>query len=149
MALTPNGRKLSLLFSPSLRSPLSYLTGSLHYLPSKILRPIIGLITSQRGPALIVTESLITSSETVSATIAMGSEEMKVVTSLKKHHEVLKNHGEKIRWYWASEKRDGWVLESSIKEIEECLDLVGEESWKKKRVRCEEGMEHAFILNDG
>lgn len=149
MALTPNGRKLSLLFTPSLRYPLSYLTGSLHYLPSKLIRPIISIITSQRGPALEVTESLITSSETVSATVTMGAEEMKVVASLAVHHEVLKNHGGRIRWYWASEKRDSWVLESSVVEIEEYLDQVGDERWKSKRMRCEEGMEHAFVLNDG
>lgn len=147
MSSTPNGKRLSLLFTPALLFPLSYITSFLSLLPLKVIQSIVSLITLQKNESLLVTSNLVTSSASVSAAITLGSEEMRVITSLKPNQiQLLKEEGNRIRWYWASEGKDSWVLSTSIIEIEGILNEAGID--KQRRERCKDGMEHAFVLND-
>ncbi len=61
----------------------------------------------------------------------MAREEMIQVTKLDE--EVLKLYGDRMRFYWA--QKDGWVLESSIIEIEAVLEGSGYK--EARRIRCE------------
>ncbi|GAA5904627.1 uncharacterized protein JCM6883_003846 [Sporobolomyces salmoneus] len=143
MSLTPNGRKLSPLFSSWSLRPLFYSTSFFSYLPTSIISTLVSLLTGQSGPGSSTTTSLVSSPQTVIAAITMASKEMSTVTSLDR--ELLRVVGEKCWWYWAEEGKDGWVLEESIREIEETLG--NEPEMLRKRERCREGMPHAFVLN--
>lgn len=99
----------------------------------------------------MVTTQLITSPTVVAAVISMASEEMTDVCQL--NESILWKYGDRMRFYWAA--HDGWVAESSITEIERTLDEGAAKRpeaasgfRKEKRVRCDDGMLHAFCIND-
>lgn len=147
IATTSNGRVLAPLFKPILLPPLALATTFLSYLPTKVITPLVGLLTRQQGEALGVTTGLVSNPATVLAAVSMGKEEMELIKSLKPQEPVLREFGNRIRWYWSKGEEDHWVLDSSVLEIEAVLDEAG---WKKeRRERCGEGMKHAFVLNDG
>lgn len=156
MSLTRNGQKLSPLFSSWALRPLFYSTSLLSYLPASLLSTLVSLLTGQSNEAgssqgsssgIEVTTKLVSSPQTVIAAITMAQKEMKQVTELDR--EFLKNQkiGKKCWWYWTEPEKDGWVLEESVREIEECLG--DEPAMKERRERCKEGMPHAFVLNKG
>ncbi|GAA6058868.1 hypothetical protein JCM10212_002812 [Sporobolomyces blumeae] len=144
MSSTPNGRRLSPLFSSWSLRPLFLSTSFLSYLPKSLTSSMVSLLTGQSGPGSAVTNRLVNSPQTVVAAITMAQKEMVIVTQLDR--DVLERHGDKLWWYWAEEGNDGWVLEESIREIEEVLGDADER--KKRRERCREGMPHAFVLNE-
>ncbi|SCV70678.1 BQ2448_3440 [Microbotryum intermedium] len=142
MALTPNGRRLWPLFSPLGLAPVGLSTALLSYLPRESLSRVVGRLSGQSGPGSLVTTGLVTSPGSVVAALTMAKEEMRNVTELD--GEMLKKYGNRLCWYWARGDDDGWVLPSSVKEIEDVLDQAGFP--KERRKKCEEGMQHAFIL---
>ncbi|KAI5477341.1 hypothetical protein MNV49_006483 [Pseudohyphozyma bogoriensis] len=145
MSTAPNGRRLSLLFSPRLHLPLSLSTGFLSYIPTSILKPVIGILSNQtEDESRATTTALVQSPATVVAAVSMAAEEMEKVKELNK--DILKEYGARMRWYWAAGDTDGWVSPSSIVEIEDTLDEAGYA--KDKRIRCVEqpGLKHAFVL---
>ncbi|GAA5937194.1 bifunctional triacylglycerol lipase/ester hydrolase [Sporobolomyces koalae] len=156
MSLTPNGRKLSPLFSSWTLRPLFYSTSFLSYLPTKVVNSLVGLLTGQTDAsnqpsgsgsgAATTTTRLVSSPQTVIAAITMAQKEMQHVKDIDR--ELLSNRslvGDICWWYWAEPGRDGWVLEDSIREIEEALG--DDEDLRKRRERCREGMPHAFVLD--
>lgn len=145
MTLTPNGRKLSPLFSSWTLRPLFYSTSFFSYLPTSLISTLVSLLTGQSGPGSTTTTQLVSSPQTVVAALTMAAKEMEGVKELDR--ELVKEVGGKCWWYWAEEGKDGWVREESIEEIEEVLG-DGEEM-RRKRERCKEGMPHAFVLNEG
>lgn len=145
MALTPNGRVLWPLFSSLVSLPIGLATGALSYFPIRPLTKLVSLLAAQSGQPAEVTASLVGSPATVRAALSMAAEEMSEVTELD--GELLKEHGDKMWWYWARDGLDGWVAESSVVEIEGVLDEAGHE--KAQRERCGEGMKHAFCLREG
>ncbi|KDE07896.1 hypothetical protein, variant [Microbotryum lychnidis-dioicae p1A1 Lamole] len=142
MALTPNGRRLWPLFSPLGLAPVGLSTALLSYLPRESLSRVVGRLSGQSGPGSLVTTGLVTSPGSVIAALTMAREEMRDVTDLDV--EMLKKYGDRLCWYWARGDDDGWVLPSSVQEIEQVLDQAG--FAKERRKKCEEGMQHAFIL---
>lgn len=145
MAMTPNGRKLSPLFSSWTLRPLFYSTSFFSYLPTSLISTLVSLLTGQSGPGSTTTTQLVSSPQTVVAAITMAAKEMEGVKELDR--DLVKDVGGKCWWYWAEEGKDGWVREESIEEIEEVLG--DGEDMTRKRERCKEGMPHAFVLNEG
>lgn len=148
MALTPNGRKLSPLLSVSqsfLLPPIGLATNFLSFLPTGLLTSIVSLIASQSGHGATVTTQLVASSGAALAALSMGAEELRDVTELDK--ECLGTYGGRMRFYWAKGDEDEWVLDSSVAEIVQTLEEAGYGT--ERRLRCEEGMKHAFVLDDG
>lgn len=144
MRCSPNGRRLALLFSSAIRAPTALLISALSWAPTRILQPLVGLLSNQRGAAAGVTTGLVQSPGTVVAALTMAAEEMDVIDKLDAR--CLEEHGGKMRFYWAKEGDDGWVAEKSVVEIERVLVAAG---WSNgRRRRCEEGMVHAFVLTD-
>lgn len=145
MSLTPNGRKLSPLFSSWTLQPLFFSTSFFSYLPTGIVSTLVSVLTGQSGPGSATTTSLVASPQTVVAAVTMAAKEMHDVSELDR--DLLKKVGYKCWWYWAEPGKDGWVLEDSIREIEETLG--DDPQMKEKRERCREGMPHAFVLSEG
>lgn len=143
MSLTRNGSKLSPLFNSWTLRPLFYSTSFLSYLPASLTSTLVSLLTGQSGAGSQTTSQLVRSPQTVVAAITMARKEMDKVQELDKG--LLEEVGGKCWWYWSQEGGDGWVREECVKEIEECL---GEDS-RGRRERCREGMQHAFVLNQG
>jgi hypothetical protein len=142
MSTTPNGRRLSPLFTSYLLPPVALATTFLSFLPSRALTPLVALLAGQTGPGAVVTSSLVASPGTVMAALTMAGEEMREVSDVDR--QVLSEFGGRMWFYWAEGDDDGWVSQSSIREIEGVLDEAG---WDKgRRFRCEEGMQHAFVL---
>ncbi|GAA5843671.1 hypothetical protein JCM3766R1_007204 [Sporobolomyces carnicolor] len=144
MSLTPNGRKLSPLFSSWTLQPLFFSTSFFSYLPTGIVSTLVSVLTGQSGPGSATTTSLVASPQTVVAAVTMAAKEMHDVSELDR--DLLKKVGYKCWWYWAEPGKDGWVLEDSIREIEETLG--DDPQMKEKRERCREGMPHAFVLSE-
>lgn len=146
MATSPNGLRMSPLFSPALSPPFSLLTSALSLVPSRLLTPLVALAANQRAaPAAAgVTTSLVQSPGTVVAAYALARDEMATIREVDEG--VLKEFGGRMRWDWAKGEEDGWVAGESVGEIERVLDGAGYA--KERRVRCEEGMVHAFVLTD-
>ncbi|KAK4703826.1 hypothetical protein P7C70_g2392, partial [Phenoliferia sp. Uapishka_3] len=144
MATTPNGLRLSPLFTPTILPPLALTTLFLSFVPSPIINPLIAFLSRQSGPGALVTSGLVTSPGTVLAALSMAKEEMDEIIDLDRN--LVQGAAKKSWWYWAEGKGDGWVSESSVQEIGDCLDEVGAD--KERRFLCEEGMKHAFVLND-
>ncbi|GAA6024185.1 hypothetical protein JCM11491_006673 [Sporobolomyces phaffii] len=143
MSLTPNGRKLSPLFSSWTLRPLFYSTSFFSYLPTSLVSTLVSVLTGQSGPGSATTTRLVSSPQTVVAAITMARHEIDCVRELDR--DLVRAVGDKCWWYWAEAGRDGWVLEESIREIEAALgDARGIAA---KRERCSEGMPHAFVLN--
>lgn len=142
MQQTDNGRRLSPLFSRRLSLPVRLTTTAFSLLPTRLVQTIVGLITGQPSDSALVTASLVTSPCVVAATLSMAREEMLRITELDK--DVLRTYGDRMRFYWA--RKDGWVLESAIAEIGETLEGSGYKA--ERRLRCAEGMAHAFCVVD-
>ena len=145
MAATPNGARLSPLFRPALFPSLSLTTAALSFLPAALLSPLVGFLTRQSSPSASVTTALVQSPGTVLAALSMAGEEMTRVKALDE--DVLREFGGRMWWYWAKGEEDGWVRDSSVTEIVECLEKAGYGA--ERRWRCEEGMQHAFCLDPG
>lgn len=147
MAQTPNGKRLSPLFSSWALRPVFYSTSALSYLPTGLSSRLVSLLTGQSGSGAQTTTQLVSSPETVVAALVMARNELAQVTELDR--EALREHGGKVWIYWAAEGVDGWVTEEAVKEVEEVLEEKFGEEGRKRRKRCEEGMPHAFVLSDG
>jgi pimeloyl-ACP methyl ester carboxylesterase len=145
MKTTPNGKRLTPLFGV-LQSPAALATNLLSFFPKALLLPIVKLVANQTGPGADVTTSLISSSGTIVATLYMAGKEMAEVTELDK--DLLLKFGDRLVWYWAAGDDDGWVSQSSIKEIQDTLKEAGYDQ-KGRMFRCEEGMQHAFVMSSG
>lgn len=144
MSTSRNGLRMSPLFSSRLSLPISLALTPLSQVPSHLLRPLVGLLSRQRGQSAAVTTALVQSPGTVVAALTLAAEEMARVGELDE--ECLVRFGGRMRWYWAKGDDDEWVADSSVKEIERVLEGAG---WgKERRVRCGEGMVHAFVLTD-
>ncbi|GAA5864457.1 hypothetical protein JCM1840_000506 [Sporobolomyces johnsonii] len=141
MATTPNGRRLSPLFSSWALRPVFYSTSMLSYLPTSLTSKLVSLLTGQSGPGSSTTTELVSSPQTVIAALTMAKKELEQIKDLDE--ELLREHGAKVWWYWAEDGNDGWVSESAIGEIERVLGDEGRE----RRERCREGMPHAFVLD--
>lgn len=146
MSSSPNGRRMSPMFSPWASTPWALATSTLSLIPTSLLKPVIALLAGQRDSptSAAVTTSLIQSPGTVVAAYALAREELDTVTDLDA--KCLEEFGGRMRWYWAKGEDDGWVADSSVQEIERVLDGAG--FGKERQVRCEEGMVHAFVLTD-
>ena len=159
MALSPNGVPL-IRYGSSLIPVLGTFSSAFSYLPTSMMRTIVGLVTAQKSAGAKVTTGLVTSPSVVRNALSMAREEMDQIVELDR--EVLKEFGGKMRFYHSA--NDGWVLESCIKvsrggippaemvadfhwfqDIYQTLDEAGHE--KSRRVRCTDGMVHAFILD--
>lgn len=147
MALTPNGRRLAPLFNAFVLTPVAMGTSLLSWIPRRLLDPAVALLAGQtRGSdGARTTASLVASPGTVTAALSMAADEMRMVKQLDTA--LLKEHGDKLWWYWAEGESDGWVSGSSVTEIEGVLDGAGHSPTQRKR--CEDGMKHAFCLRDG
>ena len=147
MALTPNGRRLSPLFSSWALRPVFLSTSALSYLPRALLSRVVSLMTGQSGAGAQVTTALVGSPESVVAALAMAREELERVRDVDEA--ALERYGDRMWVYWAAEGVDGWVTEEAVREIDEVLERVGGEEGRARRQRCSEGMPHAFVLNEG
>lgn len=147
MAQTPNGKRLSPLFSSWALRPVFYSTSALSLLPTGLASRLVSLLTGQSGSGAQTTTQLVSSPETVIAALVMARNELAQVTELDR--EALREHGGKVWIYWAAKGVDAWVTEEAVREIEEVLEEKFGEEGRKRRKRCEEGMPHAFVLNDG
>lgn len=147
MSSTPNGLRLFPLFTTHLFPPIALTTYLLSFLPRPLLTPIVSLLSKQSGPSAHITSSLVASPGTVLAALGMARDEMRQVKALD--NELVREFSGRCWWYWADGDDDGWVRQSSIREIEEVLDQVGAGAGRERRFRCTEGMQHAFVLNEG
>ncbi|GAA6055914.1 hypothetical protein JCM3770_002358 [Rhodotorula araucariae] len=146
MAETPNGRRLSPLFSWWALRPVFYSTSALSYLPTTLATRLVSLLTGQSGAGAETTAKLVSSPETVVAALTMAREELARVTELDTA--LLEQYGERLWFYWAAEGGDGWVTEEAVREIEGVLERKFGEKGSRRRQRCAEGMPHAFVLNE-
>ncbi|GAA5933664.1 hypothetical protein JCM3775_003766 [Rhodotorula graminis] len=146
MALTPNGRRLSPLFSSWALRPVFLSTSALSYLPRALLSRIVALMTGQSGAGAQVTTALVGSPESVVAALTMAREELERVRDVDV--DALERYGDRMWVYWAAEGVDGWVTEEAVREIDDVLERVAGEEGRARRQRCSEGMPHAFVLNE-
>ena len=147
MAQTPNGRSLSPLFSSWSLRPVFYSTSFLSYLPTGLTSRLVSLLTGQSGSGAKITTELVSSPETVIAALVMARQELAKVTALDV--DLLDQYGDRLWIYWTEKDGDGWVTEEAIQEIEACLEKKWGEAGRKRRARCQEGMPHAFVLDEG
>ncbi|EGU12952.1 hypothetical protein RTG_00993 [Rhodotorula toruloides ATCC 204091] len=105
MAQTPNGKRLSPLFSSWALRPVFYSTSALSYLPTGLSSRLVSLLTGQSGSGAQTTTQLVSSPETVVAALVMARNELAQVTELDR--EALREHGGKVWIYWAAEGIDG------------------------------------------
>ncbi|GAA6035725.1 hypothetical protein JCM8097_005670 [Rhodosporidiobolus ruineniae] len=153
MALTPNGRALSPLFSSWTLRPVFYSTSALAYLPKALVGKLVGLITGHSGEGAQTTTALVSSPSTVLAALTMAREELASITTLDEGL-VARAAGEGKLWiYYAAPGADGWVTEGAMEEVEAAFEAGVRggraEAERKRRVRrCEEGLPHAFVLDE-
>ncbi|GAA6007386.1 hypothetical protein JCM10207_006323 [Rhodosporidiobolus poonsookiae] len=149
MASTPNGRKLSPLFSSWTLRPVFYSTTALSYLPTALTSKLVGLLTGQVGPGMEVTTRLVSSPQTVLAALTMAREELATVTELDGAAVGQLAREGKLWIYYAAEGVDGWVTEDAAREVERTVeDAVGREQRERRVRRCIEGMPHAYVLDE-
>ncbi|BGP47435.1 hypothetical protein JCM10450v2_003287 [Rhodotorula kratochvilovae] len=146
MAETPNGRRLSPLFSSWALRPVFYSTSALSYLPTSLATRLVSLLTGQSGAGAETTAKLVSSPETVVAALTTAREELARVTDLDAA--LLEQYGDRVWFYWAAEGVDGWVTEEAVREIEGVLERKFGEEGRRRRQRCIEGMPHAFVLDE-
>ncbi|BGP15399.1 hypothetical protein JCM10213v2_003367 [Rhodosporidiobolus nylandii] len=147
MSSTPNGRSLSPLFSSWLLRPVFYSSSALSYLPTSLLSRLVGLITGHSGPGARTTSELVSSPQTVLAALTMAREELATVRELDA--QAVKRGAGRLWVYYAEEGRDGWVTAEGMREVEQAVqEALGEEERKRRVRRCEEGMPHAFVLDE-
>ena len=109
MALSPNGIPL-IRYGSSLLPVLGAFSSAFSYLPTSIMRRIVGLVSWQPVAGAKVTTGLVTSPAVVRNALSMAREEMALITTLDR--ETLKTYGGRMRFYHSA--HDGWVLESCI-----------------------------------
>lgn len=143
MALSPNGINLLRFYTRSTFPLLSAFSSTLSYLPTAFTTKLVGLVCWQEQAGAIVTTSLVVTPGVVMNALSMAREEMDQVVELD--IAVLKEHGGKMRFYHAEDGKDGWVPESAVVEIYAALDAGSHDP--SLRVRCPEGMVHAFVLD--
>lgn len=122
-------------------------TALLSWIPQRILRPVVAILAGQTAgtDGANTTAALVASPGTVTAALGMAAEELRTVKDLDV--DAIRQYGDRLWWYWAEGETDGWVQGKSVEEIEQVLDQAGFDA--RQRIRCEDGMKHAFCLRDG
>ncbi|GLB35983.1 putative lipid-droplet associated hydrolase [Lyophyllum shimeji] len=138
MAKTPNGRRISWLFSPHMRtivSKLSYLTRILPVWFLALLHPSWPL--SQ----VLVLRTLLQSPRSILAALHMAHDEMGTIRDLD--IDLLEMHRDQLWFYFA--ERDDWVGEQR----ENVLRSLKPDSENVRVVHGHHGIPHSFCINHG
>ncbi|OCH94712.1 alpha/beta-hydrolase [Obba rivulosa] len=138
IASTPNGRRLSPLFRPLLRSIISNFSKAAHVLPLALLK----LLFSHWPPAqLAVLRSFITCPASVYAALNMADDEMNTIQDLDVR--LLQDYRDRIHIFFA--EHDDWVGEQK----EAILSAFHPDPRSLKIVHAHEDIPHAFCINHG
>ncbi|KAM0745745.1 hypothetical protein T439DRAFT_384057 [Meredithblackwellia eburnea MCA 4105] len=147
IAASPNGVRLSpIFFHKALITPIALSGFGLSLVPARnyFLNPLVRLLSRQSGPPALVTAGLVSSPGTISAALSMAKEELDGIKALDK--DLVREFKDRCWWYWSKDGDDHWVPKIAVDEICETLEEAGGDA--KRRIVCEEGMKHAFVLNE-
>ncbi|KAF8167729.1 hypothetical protein B0H34DRAFT_682832 [Crassisporium funariophilum] len=135
---TPNGRRLSPIFSPISRSILSWLSPLAKYIPF----PVLSLLFSGWPQhQVLVLHEFIASPRSVLSSLTMAHEEMKHIRDLDLV--LLEQHKHKLLFYYA--EKDDWVGEEKIS----LMRAFGMETSVPRVVQGPSDVPHAFCINHG
>ncbi|KAG0050103.1 hypothetical protein BGZ83_005096 [Gryganskiella cystojenkinii] len=140
IADTPNGRKLKILFKPTVRSIVGGTVSTLRFIFSAppVLQSIVGLITGQQGDMANVTSQKLLHSSVVKNCLFLAGQEMEAIKIMDK--ELIEQHAEKMVFYYG--KTDEWSPIENYYEMKDQFPQV-------QSHLCSQGMVHAFVLGHG
>ncbi|KAF9056550.1 hypothetical protein BJ165DRAFT_1434489 [Panaeolus papilionaceus] len=133
---TPNGRKLTRIFSPALRSVLGALCPLAHYIPPSIFR---ALFSTWPAEQLAVLRQFVSSSSCVLASLCMAHEEMKTIK--EPDFKFLQKTSDRLYFYYA--ENDDWVGNEKCR----ILDKLDPTESSSSVVRGPSEVPHAFCIN--
>ncbi|PPQ64493.1 hypothetical protein CVT26_002032 [Gymnopilus dilepis] len=137
IAETPNGKLLSPIFSPLMRSILSFLTAFTVYLPEFVYAHLYAHWPPQQ---LRVLRDFLSSPTSVLAALSMAYQEMKCIRDLDLSS--LECHKKKLYFYYAQD--DDWVG----KEREHIFRVLCAEEQSLNMRLAPEGIPHAFCISE-